>query len=448
MSLDRNPWSPEFRNLETSMVQNRPFYGWKLLAALAAIVSINMGMNYAAAGVIIAPMAKDLAVSRGTLGLGSTVFLLCFGLMAPLVARAVNSLGARVSLCIGSLFVALGSILLATCASRGWHFVVCYGFFLGTGCSFGAMIPAQSCVTLWFEKRRAMALALVLVGAGLGGSISAPLLARVIAEAHGNWRAGWFCLFAGSATAALVAMLFVKNRPQDLGQVVDGDAKVINKISVEFAAPRPRIYRTQEHWTVREAMHTRAFWLLTLAAVGESVPGTAAIAHAVPHLRDLGHTAAAAGSALGFFSVCAVAGSLIAGFLCDRVDPRTGWAICISIIGCGVFIATRAESEAAMYAFTGMIGFGSGAALTSWHATIGNYFGPTSFPSILCAQLPISNTIAAASPFLVGMVYDARGTYTPAFFAVGGLSFLTAILLIFANPPMRRLPPSGVLAVE
>jgi MFS family permease len=403
------------------------FYGWKLLAALAGIAAVNQGGTYLGAAVVNAPMAKDLGLSRGTLGLGSTVFVLCIALTAPLVARMVNSFGARATLCTGSLLVALGSLLLATYASRGWHFVVGYGFLLGTGCSCGSMVSAQSCATLWFEKKRAMALALVLAGAGLGGSIAAPLLTSVIATAHGNWRAGWFCLSAAGLTAALVSILFVKNRPADVGQVANGQAEPVREV----------IYRTRDHWTVREAMHTSAFWLLTLASIGESVPGTATIAHAVPHLRDLGHTAAAAGSAVGIFSACSIIGSLIVGFVCDRIDPRIAWGVCILMIGSGVFIATRAGSDVAMYLFTGMIGFGSGAALACWHATVANYFGPASFPSILGAQMPVSTTLAAASPFLVGMVYDMRGSYTPAFLTLGAFSFLTAILLFFANPPVR-----------
>jgi cyanate permease len=155
-------------------------------------------------------------------------------------------------------------------------------------------------------------------------------------------------------------------------------------------------------------------------------------------LRDLGHTAEAAGSALGIFSICSIAGSLIVGFLCDRMDPRTAWAVFIVFIGGGVFVATRAQSDIAMYLFTGMVGFGSGAALTCWHATVANYFGPVSFPSILCAQMPMSTTIAAASPFVVGMVYDARGTYTPAFLALAAFSLSTAVLLFFAKPPTRH----------
>jgi len=409
------------------MPQSRPFYGWNVVAALAAISAVNQGGTYLGAAVINAPMAKDLGLSRGTLGLASTFFVLCIALSAPLVARMVNSFGARATLCAGSLFVALGSLFLATYASGGWQFVIGYGLLLGAGCSFGSTVAAQSCATLWFEKRRAMALALVLVGGGLGGTISAPLLTGVIAAAHGNWRAGWFCLSAAGLAGALVSILFVKNRPEDVGQVADGHAEPVNKT----------IYRTRDSWTVRDAVRTPAFWLLTLASIGESVPGTATIAHAVPHLRDLGHTAAAAGSAVGIFSACSIAGSLMVGFLCDRIDPRIAWAACILMIGSGVFIATRAGSDVAMYMFTGMIGFGSGAALACWHATVANYFGPASFPSILGAQMPVSTTLAAASPFVVGTVYDMRGSYTPAFLVLGVFSFLTAILLFFASPPVR-----------
>jgi OFA family oxalate/formate antiporter-like MFS transporter len=421
------------------MVKNRPFYGWRLLAALAAIVSVNQGVTYVGATVINAPMAHDLGLNRGMLGLGSTIFLLCLGLAAPLAAGTVNSLGARATLCIGSLLVALGSILLATCASRGWQFVVFYGFLLGTGDVFGGMVAAQSCATLWFEKRRAMAFALVLVGAGLGGSVSAPLFTRVIAAANGNWRAGWLGIFVAALAAALISILFVKDRPEVAGQVADGDGKPAFTIFDDVASRPSRIYRARDHWSVKEAVHIPAFWLFTLAAVGESVPGTAVIAHAVLHLRDLGHSAAAAGSALAFFAACSIIGKLVAGFLCDRMDPRVAWAISILIIGSGVFIATCAASEPAMYLFTGMVGLGSGAALTCWHTTIANYFGPVSFPSILGAQLPISNTIAAVSPLLVGMVYDARGSYTSVFVVLAAFSGLTAILLFFANPRTRSL---------
>ena len=52
--------------------------------------------------------------------------------------------------------------------------------------------------------------------------------------------------------------------------------------------------------------------------------------------------------------------------------------------------------------------------------------------------MPVSTTMAAAAPFLVGMVYDVHGSYTPAFIALAAFSVSTAILLFFANPPVRN----------
>jgi MFS family permease len=412
------------------MTDARTFYGWKLLIALSAIVSVNMGFAYIGAGVINAPMAKDLGLSRGTLGLGSTIFVLAVGLAAPLVARVVNWLGTRLTLCIGSLLTASGALLLAFWVSEGWQYVLAYGGLIGTGCAFGALLPAQTCASSWFEKKRALALALVLTGSGLGGSISAPLLTHVMSSADGDWRAGWYVVVAVALLVALVSLLFVKNRPGDVGQVPDGgatSARNVGRIS--------SVYRTRERWTVRQAMRTPAFWLISLAAIGESAPGAAAITHAVPHLRDLGHSAEAAAAALGLFAICSIAGKLCAGFLCDRIDPRYGWSVCIVMMGSAVLVATNASSAGAMYAFTGLLGFGSGAALTCWHATVANYFGPTAFASILGAQMPFSNAVAASAPFIVGLVYDAQGSYTTAFYVVAAVSILTAVLLLAAVPP-------------
>jgi len=424
------------------MTDARNFYGWKLLAALSVIVAVNLGVTYVGAGVINAPMAKDLHLGRGMLGLGSTVFILTNGLVAPVVAQVLNAWGARLTLCIGSLLVALGAFLLATWVSQGWHYVLAYGLILGLGNGFGALIPAQTCASTWFERKRALAMALVLTGSGLGGLISAPLMARLIVVAHGNWRVAWYFVLAAALSAALVSLLFVRNRPSDCGQRSDGglaDAGQRDAAGRPSAGTVPSVYRTRERWTVGEAARTRALWLIGLAAVGESAAATGALAHAVPHLRDLGHSAEAAAAALGVFSIFTIVGKLSIGLLCDRMEPRNAWSACIMMMGLAVWVATRAQSDAAMFLFTGMLGFGSGAALTCWYATVANYFGPAAFASILGAQMPFNNTVAAAAPFLVGLIYDAQGSYTQAFYVVAAFSATAALVLLAATPP-RRAP--------
>ena len=420
------------------MTAARSFYGWKLLFALAFIVSVNLGVTFVGAAVVNAQMAADLHLTRRILGLGSTVFILANGLAAPLVARVINTLGVRLTLTIGSLWVALGAILLAVWVNQGWQFVLAYGLLLGLGCGFGALIPAQTCASMWFERKRALALALVLTGSGLGGLISAPLMTRIIAMAHGNWRAAWYFVLAAALSAAFVSLLFVRNKPGESGQLVDGGVtgeKVHDVIgpATGFASS---VYRTRHRWTVREAARTRALWLVSLAAVGESATSTAALTHAVPHLRDLGHSPGAVAVAMGVFSICTTAGKLSVGFLGDRIEPRNAWSACIMMMGLAVWVATRAHGATAMFLFTGMLGFGSGGALTCWHATVANYFGPAAFASILGAQMPFSNAMSAAAPFLVGLVYDMEGSYTPAFYAVTAFSVFAAVMLLAARPPI------------
>jgi sugar phosphate permease len=420
------------------MTQARNFYGWKLLVSLSAIVSVNLGVAYVGAGVVIAQMTKELGLSRGTLGLGSTAFVLAVGLAAPLVARLIDALGVRRTLCFGSLLTATGALLLATWVSEGWQYVLAYGVLLGMGCAFGALIPAQTCASTWFEKKRALALALVLTGSGVGGSIAAPLLTRVIAWADGDWRAAWYFICGAALMVGVISLLFVRNRPDEYGQWPDGVTDSMQARSRSRDTSRAgSVYRTQEQWTVRAAMRTPAFWLFGLAAVGECVPSAAVVAHAVPHLRDMGHSAAAAAAALGLFSICTIIGKLVVGFLCDRIEPRYAWSACILLMGVAVIVATRADTAATMYVFTGMMGFTSGAALTCWHATVANYFGPTAFASILGAQMPFSNVVSAAAPFLVGLVFDVQGSYTAAFYVVAAVSAVSALALLAAAPPDR-----------
>ena len=103
--------------MEARMSQNRPFYGWKLLVALATVVAINQGGTYLGAAVINAPMARDLGMSRGTLGLGSTFYVLTIALTAPLVARMVNSFGTRTtSDCCGAKQSVTGRGVAPTCS--------------------------------------------------------------------------------------------------------------------------------------------------------------------------------------------------------------------------------------------------------------------------------------------------------------------------------------------
>lgn len=402
------------------------FYGWFLVVVLAAIVGINFGFCYTGASVTNASMAAEMGLSRGMLGLGFTAFVLMVGCSAPVSARLVGRYGPRRTLAAGSALVAIGALLLTIVVDGGWSYIAVYGGVVALGSGLGALIPAQSCVANWFVKRRSFGLAIVLAGSGVAGSIAAPLINQAIAWNGGDWRGGWYCVFAAACVSGALALWLVRDRPEDMGQRPDGVA------ATGAAGDGGPALATAPPSTLRQAMGTRAYWLITVAAVGETVPSSAVLAHGVPHLRDLGHSPEIAAGAISLFALSSVAGKLGAGYLCDRFEPRYMWTCFILVLSAAVVLATQARGLPMMVAFACTLGVGAGGALTCWHSTVAHYFGPRAFPTVLGSQMPFSNAFAAVSPFLTGLAFDRMGSYQTAFYAMAAMGAVLACLVLLA----------------
>lgn len=415
------------------------FYGWFLVSILACIVGINFGFCYTGASVTNASMAAEMGLSRSMLGLGFTAFVLMVGFSAPVSARLVNRHGPRFTLALGSALVAVGALLLTIVVNGGWSYVAVYGGVVALGSGLGALIPAQSCVTNWFVRRRGIGLAIVLTGSGVAGSIAAPLINQAIAWNGGDWRGGWYCVFAAACVSFSMTLLFVKDRPALIGQHPDGE-EADESSDATASQPLPRA------WTLREAMRTRAYWFIGLAAVGETVPSSAVLAHGVPHLRDLGHSPEVAASAISLFALSSVAGKLSAGYLCDRFDPRRMWTVFILVMSASVVVATLARTVPMMMAFAILLGIGAGGALTCWHATVARYFGPSSFATVLGSQMPFSNAFAALAPFLTGLAFDRLGTYESAFLFMAALGAVLAVVVLMAPAPERHASAAAAVS--
>ena len=125
---------------------------------------------------------------------------------------------------------------MATVVSTGLQAALAFGVLVGTGVATGAALASQAGVAKWFVRRRALALSIMYSAGAIGGFVSAPLLNRVINVADGNWRMAWWLVAGLSTCAAIIAALFVKEQPSDLGQLPDGGAATGRRAH----GPRPR----------------------------------------------------------------------------------------------------------------------------------------------------------------------------------------------------------------
>lgn len=412
---------------------NNNFYGWKLIAALSAIIFINVGFVFFGSGVIAAPMVKELGLDRSLLGLGFTIFTMAQGLLTPLASMAVNRLGPRLTLTYGSLVQACLCFLLAYVTQQGWHYVIVFGVGVGLGIVFSGLVPALACVMVWFSAKRGLALSVVMAASGMGGFVAAPLINAIITAADGNWRAGWYLVGACVLVSAAIAFFFVRNDPAELGQQPDGGVPA--DAAAGSTVPAASIYRSDIDWTLKDALRTRSMWLIVLASIGYVIPLTVFMAHGVMHLKGIGHTPAAAALALGLLALCGVVGKIGAGYLCDRIESRLVWAGCLMAEAAGIVVVANAGTQMEIYVFAILMGIGYGACTVCWPAMLANYFGAKAYPTIIGIQGPLNVVGTSAAPVIAGLMFDHYNTYSTVFIGIGALTLATGILLLLATPP-------------
>ncbi len=414
------------------MAERKGFYGWYLIAALWLIYFTNLGFVYYGGSVINTFMVKSLGLSRETLGLGFTIFLLMQGgLLGPIIAPVINRRGIRFALSLGSFFIFAGALTMATLVTSTLGFYIAYGVICGFGVGFAGVLSVQTAATLWFSKKRSRALSLVLTGGGIGGFAAAPAVTAVI-SASDNWRAGWFLVTILSAVSFILSVLFVRNRPSDLGQVPDGED--MPDAPVKAGVKRAGVHRTSREWSLGEAVKTRSLWMIFIGNIGYLAPFTFCVGHGVIHLMDRGFPKGLAALSIGLMMLFSIVGRLIGGVLGDRIEPRFVWSgACLSMLA-GVLFLMMASVSAHVYAFAVLMGTGFGVSFVQMPTIIGNYFGPAAFASIVGTIAPLYALISASAPFTGGMIYDATGSYTWAFIGVMVLCAAGMTALLFAHP--------------
>lgn len=414
-------------------MSQRGFYGWTLLGALWAVMFMNLGFPAYGPAVINAAMARTLGLPRETLGNLFAAYMIMSGLPGPLVAMSVNRFGVRRTLVAGSGLIIAGALLMATVVADGVGGMLAFGLLVGSGVATGGALASQAGVARWFVRRRALALSVLYSAGALGGFVAAPLLNRLI-EWTGNWRSGWLLLACLSTVAAIVALVYVKERPEDVGQVADG---VPTGGPAGGGASRPA-FITRHDWTLAEALRTPGYWLILMSLVGGSGGYTLFLAHGVVHLIDLGHTASVGAWAVSVLTVTGLFAKAIVATLGDRIDPRRIWATFLAAFGLGLVLVVDARSLTQVFVFATCLGIGFGGGIVCLMAVLSNYYGTRVFASLAGIAVAVNTTLSAIAPKVAGRLYDQGVGYAGTFYFLAAWCAVGAAVLFFMSPPQPK----------
>jgi MFS family permease len=395
------------------MPKKKAFYGWKLIAVLWLLDFLNMGFPLYGGAVINTYMLKEIPMSRSTFGLGFTLLNLFVGLPSLAVAASIGKWGIKRTFGIGSAGILVGALWLSLFASRPWHYLLGFGVFIGTGISFGTIVPVATAVTRWFKRYRGRAIAVTLSASGFAGFVGAPFTNKILTTNGGNWRQAWLVVAGVAVASAIFASLFVRENPEELGQVVDGAAG-------EAQAPQNSTAEdlvTRYSWPAREAYRTRSYWMIVLGGMACQFPFFFFTAHWLLHLKGAGVEAGDAAWAMGVFTLGAVLGRLIGGWLMDRLPARYAFMLGLCCYFFGSVLAINVNAHALWIAYLAAVFYGTGFGWTfiCLNTATGHFFGPGAFPQLNGTVLLLTAVFCSPAGFIGGKLFDLYGNYTLAF---------------------------------
>lgn len=418
------------------MTRKTAFYGWTLVAALFALDFLNMGFPFFGGAVINTYMLKQIPMPRSTYGLGFTLLNLFIGLPSTLVAASILKWGAKSAFAIGSALIFCGTLWLSLFATKPWHYLAAYGVVIATGISFSTLVPVTTLTARWFKRYRGRAMAIPLSASGFAGFVGAPLINKILAANGGNWRQAWLVVAGISVASAIIAFLFVKERPEDLGQLVDGGPG--KAVAGAASATNSRI--TDYAWTPGEAYRTRSYWMILIGGIACQFPYFFFVAHWILHLRGANIDAATAAWAMGIFTLGGIGGRAIGGVLMDMVTARYAFMLGLCCYLAGSLMAMEVNASALPTAITAGILYGAGFGWTfvCLNTMTAHFYGPAAFPKLNGMMLVMTGIACSPAGFFGGKVFDKFGSYARAFEFNIVLAVIGILALSLATTPRPR----------
>jgi MFS family permease len=408
------------------LVTRVPFYyGWVVAGAVALSMTASSATAAPVFSIFIQPWSDEFGWSRTAISGVFSFATLMAAFAGPLVGRGLDRYGGRVILGVGALLIA-GSLISISFASSLLFLYI--AFSVGRVAMMNIQnLASHTVVANWFIARRAFATAIVINGNRLGLA-TWPVLAGSIVAASG-WRTAFWVLGLSVATLALVPLIFVvARRPEEIGLHPDGRRP---DPIVPGAASRP----PERSWTAREAVRTRAFWLLMAAHTGMMIAGGGSGVHRVPFFVGEGLDDALVGPMLFIQAIGMMTGGFVGAWATKHFAPsRVVGALMVGTTAMMFLILlVPANGFVLLYGFTeGVFSGGTFAMLPVMYA---DYFGRMSIGTIRGLTHPVVMIANATGPLIGGLVFDWRGNYSWAFLTFGTVTGVAALLVWFAAPP-------------
>ncbi|MFT7773714.1 MFS transporter [Roseateles sp.] len=400
-------------------------YGW-VVAAVTFLAMLTTSAALGLPGAMLQPLSKEFGWTTDQLSSVFAVRFALFGLLGPFAALFIARFGLGRIMVVAAAFIAV-SMALATAVTQLWQLFLLWGLVLGCGTGLTALVLGAMVANRWFTANRGLVVGLFAASTATGQLIFLPAAAWIIE--HLGWRYAVLPIVLACVAVALLAVMFMRDHPHEVGLRAYGEAEAT---PVASASTPAKLNFLAPFTTLAEAARHRTFWVLagSFFICGLSTNGLVQT-HFISLCGDNGLSAVPAASVLAMMGAFDLVGTTLSGYLSDRYDNRKLLFWYYALRGLSLFwlpFSTFTLYGLSLFAmFYGL----------DWIATVpptvklaAQSFGKERAGLIFGWVFAAHQLGAAVAAYGAGLTRTLLLTYNPALFAAGAACLIAALMVM------------------
>lgn len=412
----------------------RKHYHWIIAVTALLQYTVTGGIANNLTSLFVLDVTADLGITRSAFSLAFMMKSLTTFLASLVIGLLLRRFGYRKLAVVGLVALGIGYVLLGgvggivtlalCCACMG-----AFSAFTGTAC-------VSRLVSNWFHRHKGTVLGLVTAATGLGGAIFSVVLTGV--NQGSGWRWGYRLCGVLLLILAVLVVLIVRNRPEDMGLLPLGEEHEGRK------EHRKRLIHRADAWgglPMEKLKRQPTFYLALLATVLSCLCSYAGTSFLVPHLRDQGMSPERAAGMQSLMMLLLAASKILYGTVCDRIGPKK--VMVFAMLCCTASAGLLSVAQNTGTALATVLFMSLAAPVVTVQVPLlttelfGNQAGDLSV-SLMLAMVSFSGMLT--SP-IMNAIHDLAGSYIPGLRAASILALLTLglyLLLFFLAARDRK----------
>jgi MFS family permease len=374
-------------------------YAWVRLVVSLLLSTIG-GVGMWSVVVALPAVQQEFGVARADASLPYTLTMIGFGLSSIVMGRLSDRFGIMIPVIIGAFSQALGFAVAGSAASL-WQYAFAQGLLIGVG-SAATFAPLLAHTSMWFVRRRGIAVAIFATGNYLAGAVWPPIVQHFIQNE------GWRQTYIGVAVFCVASMLplaLLLRRPPPL-------------IELELSDSHATSLRPAHALGLSSgALQT----LLVIAGLCCCVAMSMPQVHLVAYCGDLGYGPARGAQMLSLMLACGALSRVTFGFICDRIGGLRTLLLGSSLQVAALFLFLPFDGLVSLYVIAALFGLFQGGIVPSYAIIVREYFPAREAGARVGAVITATLFGMALGGWMSGVIFDLTGSYKAAF--VNGIMF-------------------------